>query len=146
MALNHIVVMGRLTRDPELRHTGSGIPVASFTLAVDRDYKAKDAERETDFIDIVAWRHLGEFASKYFSKGRAAVVSGRLEIRNYTDKENVKRRVAEIIAENIYFADSKRDDNGTTNSSYGSNHGSGTGDSGNESYPVLDDDDGELPF
>ena len=89
--LNHIVLMGRLTRDPELRRTGSGVAVASFTLAVDRDYAAQGAEKETDFVDIVAWRSTAEFVSKYFSKGRMAVVSGRLQIRNWQDKEGNKR-------------------------------------------------------
>ena len=108
--LNHIVIMGRLTRDPELRRTGSGIAVASFTLAVDRDFAPKDGgERETDFIDCVAWRQAGEFVSKYFAKGRMAVVSGRLQIRNWTDKDGNKRRSAEVIAESVYFGDSKRD-------------------------------------
>ena len=109
--LNHIVIMGRLTRDPELRRTGSGIAVAGFTLAVDRDYSSKDGgERETDFIDCVAWRQTGEFVSKYFTKGRMAVVSGRLQIRNWTDKDGGKRRTAEIVADNVYFGDSKRTD------------------------------------
>ena len=105
--LNHITIMGRLTRDPELRRTGSGIAVTSFTLAVDRDYKAKDAEKEVDFIDCVAWRNTGEFVGKYFTKGRMAVVSGKLQIRGWTDKEGNKRRTAEVLAENVYFADSK---------------------------------------
>lgn len=108
--LNHIVLMGRLTRDPELRHTGSGVAVASFTLAVDHDYQSKDSgERGVDFIDIVAWRNTAEFVSKYFAKGRMAVVSGRLQIRNWTDKEGNKRRSAEVVADNIYFGDSKKD-------------------------------------
>lgn len=107
--LNHIVLMGRLTRDPELRRTGSGIAVASFTLAVDRDFAAQGAERETDFVDIVAWRSTAEFVSRYFTKGRMAVVSGRLQIRNWTDKEGNKRRSAEVVADNVYFGDSKRD-------------------------------------
>ena len=107
--LNHIVLMGRLTRDPELRRTGSGVAVASFTLAVDRDYAAQGAEKETDFVDIVAWRNTAEFVSKYFTKGRMAVVSGRLQIRNWQDKEGNKRRSAEIVAESVYFGDSKRD-------------------------------------
>lgn len=112
--LNHIVLMGRLTRDPELRRTGSGVAVASFTLAVDRDFGGRDGgERETDFIDIVAWRSTAEFVSKYFAKGRMAVVSGRLQIRGWTDKEGNKRRSAEVVADNVYFGDSKRDnDNG----------------------------------
>lgn len=108
--LNHIVLMGRLTRDPELRRTGSGIAVASFTLAVDRDFNSRETgEKETDFIDIVAWRSTAEFVSKYFSKGRMAVVSGRLQIRNWNDKEGNKRRSAEVVADNVYFGDSKRD-------------------------------------
>ena len=107
--LNHIVLMGRLTRDPELRRTGSGVAVASFTLAVDRDYAAQGAEKETDFVDIVAWRNTAEFVSKYFAKGRMAVVTGRLQIRNWQDKEGNKRRSAEVVADNVYFGDSKRD-------------------------------------
>ena len=109
--LNHITIMGRLVRDPELRHTQSNTPVASFTLAVDRDYGGKDgAERQTDFIDCVAWRGTGEFVSKYFSKGSMAVVSGRLQIRDWTDKEGNKRRSAEVVAESVYFGESKKRD------------------------------------
>ena len=104
--LNHIVLMGRLVRDVELRTTTSGAAVASFTLACDRDYKAEGGERETDFVDIVAWRGTADFVSKYFHKGQMAVVSGRLQIRNWTDKEGNKRRSAEIVAENVYFGDS----------------------------------------
>ena len=100
--LNHIVLMGRLTRDPELRRTGSGVAVASFTLAVDRDFAAQGAEKETDFVDIVAWRNTAEFVSRYFTKGRMAVVTGRLQIRNWTDKEGNKRRSAEVVADNVY--------------------------------------------
>ncbi len=107
--LNHIVLMGRLTRDPELRRTGSGTAVASFSLAVDRDFKNQNGEKETDFIDIVAWRNTAEYVSKYFTKGRMAVVTGRLQIRNWTDKEGGKRRSAEVVADNVYFADSKKD-------------------------------------
>ena len=119
--LNHIVLMGRLTRDPELRRTGSGVAVASFTLAVDRDYAAQGAEKETDFVDIVAWRNTAEFVSKYFAKGRMAVVTGRLQIRNWQDKEGNKRRSAEVVADNVYFGDSKRDnaDCGSFNQSQG---------------------------
>ena len=119
--LNHIVLMGRLTRDPELRRTGSGVAVASFTLAVDRDYAVQGAEKETDFVDIVAWRNTAEFVSKYFTKGRMAVVSGRLQIRNWQDKEGNKRRSAEVVADNVYFGDSKRDsaDGGSFNQSQG---------------------------
>lgn len=106
--LNHIAIMGRLTRDPELRHTGSGVAVASFTVAVDRDFgKNENGEKEVDFIDCVAWRSTAEFVSKYLSKGRVAVVSGKLQIRNWTDKDGNKRRNAEVIADNVYFGDSK---------------------------------------
>lgn len=105
--LNKIVLMGRLTRDPELRQTPTGNSVVSFTLACDRDFAAQGAEKETDFVDIVAWRGTAEFVSKYFSKGRMAVVSGRLQIRNWQDKDGNKRRSAEIVAENVYFGDSK---------------------------------------
>ena len=107
--LNNIVIMGRLTRDPELRRTGSGVAVASFTLAVDRDFASQGGEKETDFVDIVAWRSTAEFVSKYFTKGRMAVVSGRLQIRNWQDKEGNKRRSAEILADHVYFGEAKRD-------------------------------------
>ena len=106
--LNKIILMGRLTRDPELRKTGSGTAVTSFTLAVDRDFKTQDGEKETDFIDIVAWRGTAEFVFKYFAKGRMAVVEGRLQIRNWTDKDGGNRRSAEVIAESVYFGDSKK--------------------------------------
>ncbi len=136
--LNHIVIMGRLTRDPELRRTGSGIAVASFTLAVDRDFgKTETGERETDFIDIVAWRSSAEFVSKYFFKGRMAVVSGRLQIRNWIDKEGNKRRSAEVVADNIYFGDSKRDnqDNSYGAQSYGGqSYGGGQTFDGGQSF------------
>jgi len=147
--LNHITIMGRLVRDPELRRTGSGIAVTSFTLAVDRDYKAKDAEKETDFIDCVAWRNTGEFVGKYFTKGRMAVVSGKLQIRGWTDKDGNKRRTAEVLAENVYFADSK---------SEGTDSKQNTGGFVPPAYPAgsyappagdfapLDDDDAQLPF
>lgn len=106
--LNKIVIMGRLTRDPELRRTQSGIAVTSFTLAVDRDFKSQDGEKETDFIDCVAWRQTAEFVSKYLAKGRMAVAEGRLQLRDWTDRNGGKRRSAEILAENVYFADSKK--------------------------------------
>lgn len=133
--LNKIVLMGRLTRDPELRHTQSGTAVASFSLAVDRDFKGQDGEKETDFIDVVAWRNTGEFVSKYFSKGRMAVVSGRLQIRDWTDKDGNKRRSAEVIAENVYFGDSKNKDS-SSNASGG----------GGQDFAEVGEDDGELPF
>lgn len=107
--LNHITIMGRLTKDPELRRTQSGTSVTSFSLAVDRDFKTQSGEKETDFIECVAWKNTAEFVSKYFQKGRMAVVSGRLQLRDWTDKEGTKRRSAEIIAYNVYFADSKQD-------------------------------------
>lgn len=133
--LNKIVLMGRLTRDPELRHTQSGTAVASFSLAVDRDFKGQDGEKETDFIDVVAWRNTGEFVNKYFSKGRMAVVSGRLQIRDWTDKDGNKRRSAEVIAENVYFGDSKNKDSGSNASSGGA-----------QDFAEVGEDDGELPF
>ena len=154
--LNHIVLMGRLTRDPELRRTGSGVAVASFSLAVDRDFGSRETgERETDFIDIVAWRSTAEFVSKYFTKGRMAVVSGRLQIRNWTDKEGNKRRSAEVIADNIYFGDSKRDAQGDPMSAAPSfNAPSYTPSFGTPSAPaapvsdfaMLEEDDEQLPF
>ena len=107
--LNHIVIMGRLTRDPELRHTQSGIAVASFTVAVDRDYSSRDSgERQTDFINCVAWRSTGEFISKYFTKGSMIIVAGRLQVRSYTDKDGNNRTAYEIVAENVYFGESNR--------------------------------------
>ena len=159
--LNHIVIMGRLTRDPELRRTGSGIAVASFTVAVDRDFgKNENGEKETDFIDCVAWRQTGEFVSKYFTKGRMAVVSGRLQIRPWTDKDGNKRRTAEIVADNVYFGDSKRD--GDSGNAYGGNAYGGNSYAapaapayGGYSAPaaapasdfaMLSDDDAQLPF
>lgn len=106
--LNHIVIMGRLTREPELRRTGIGTAVAAFTVAVDRDYAQQGQEKETDFIDCVAWAQRGEFVAKYFGKGSMIVVSGRLQIRNWTDNNGNKRRSAEINADNVWFGESKR--------------------------------------
>ena len=141
--LNHIVIMGRLVRDPELRRTGSGIAVASFTLAVDRDFSGRDGgEKETDFIDCVAWRQTGEFVSKYLRKGRMAAVSGRLQIRSWTDKDGNKRRTAEVVADNVYFADSKKDDNGGGN--YGGYPAPGAAPASD--FAMLEDDDAQLPF
>ena len=145
--LNHIVLMGRLTRDPELRRTGSGVAVASFTLAVDRDFTAQGAERETDFVDIVAWRNTAEFVSKYFAKGRMAVVTGRLQIRNWQDKEGNKRRSAEVVADNVYFGDSKRD--GASGGdyappAYGSPASTYSAPAGGGFAEI--EEDGELPF
>ena len=132
--LNKIILMGRLTRDPELRKTQSGTAVTSFTLAVDRDYKPQDGERETDFIDIVAWRGTGEFVSKYFTKGRMAVVEGRLQVRDWTDKDGNKRRSTEVVADNVYFGDSKRSESGTPAEPSG------------ELQELPDEEKGELPF
>ena len=148
--LNHITIMGRLTRDPELRRTGSGIAVTSFTLAVDRDFgKNENGERETDFIDCVAWRQTGEFVSKYFAKGRMAVVSGRLQIRGWTDKDGNKRRTAEVVADNVYFGDSKRD--GDSGASFGAAPAPSFGGysapvAPASEFTMLDDDDAQLPF
>ncbi len=140
--LNHITIMGRLTRDPELRRTGSGVAVTSFTVAVDRDFSPKDgSDKETDFIDCVAWRNTGEFVSKYFTKGSMAVVSGRLQIRSWTDKDGNKRRTAEVVADNVYFGDSKR---GTENSSATPNYGGYAAPASD--FEMLDDDDAQLPF
>ena len=163
--LNHIVLMGRLTRDPELRYTQSQTPVASFSLAVDRDF-GRGEEKQTDFIDCVAWRQTGEFVSKYFQKGSMAVVSGRLQMRDWTDRDGNKRRSAEVVVDNVYFGESKRRegesrDNYGPRDSYGSrdNYNSrdsyGQRDSRQDSAPrqaapsafsELDDGDGELPF
>ena len=160
--LNKIFLMGRLTRDPELRRTQTGTPVASFSLAVDRDFKDKTTgERTTDFIDVVAWRQTAEFVSRYFTKGRMAVVEGRLQIRDWTDKEGGKRRSAEVIADNIYFGDSKRDGDGGSSYSTGFNQsgysagsysapaapsGYGAPPADGDQFAELSDDDGELPF
>ena len=161
--LNHITIMGRLTRDPELRRTGSGVAVASFTVAVDRDFSGRDGgERETDFIDCVAWRQTGEFVSKYFTKGSMMVVSGRLQIRNWNDKDGNKRRTAEVVADNVYFGESKRNSDGGNyaGNSYGGNtYGGNTYNAPAPSYggysapaapasdfAMLDDDDAQLPF
>ena len=111
--LNRIVLMGRLTRDPELRRTQNGTAVTSFTLAVDRDFKSQSGEKETDFIDCVAWRNTAEFVSKYFTKGRLAVAEGRLQLRDWTDRDGNKRRSAEVVVDNVYFGESKRESSGS---------------------------------
>ena len=148
--LNHIILMGRLTRDPELRRTGSGVAVASFTLAVDRDFGNKETgEKETDFIDIVTWRNTAEFVSRYFSKGRMAVVSGRLQIRNWTDKEGGKRRSAEVVADNVYFGDSKREgDNGGSFAPFASDSAPAPAPAEGKTsdFEMLEEDDSNLPF
>ena len=148
--MNQVVLMGRLTRDPELRHTQTGTAVASFTLAVDRGFAPKDGgERQTDFIDIVAWRNTAEFVSKYFTKGQMAAVTGRLQIRDWMDKENNKRRSAEIIAENVYFTESKKNREGgggyapADKSDYQGGYQSPVAGS---DFAELEDDDGDLPF
>lgn len=163
--LNHIVLMGRLTRDPELRYTQSQIPVASIRIAVDRDF-GRGEEKQTDFIDVTAWRQTAEFVSKYFQKGRMIVVSGRLQMRDWTDKDGNKRTSAEVVADNVYFGDSnRREDSGSApGRDYGGYSGggrdagyrdSGYRESGGReqrqpaapsSFAELDDGDGELPF
>lgn len=159
--LNRIILMGRLTRDPELRHTQTGTPVASFSLAVDRDFKDRTTgEKTTDFIDIVAWRQTAEFVSRYFTKGRLAVVEGRLQLRDWTDKDGNKRRAAEVVADNVYFGDSKRDAEAggyvAPTGGYGAPGGyappaapaSGAyaPPAAGDQFAELSDDDGELPF
>ena len=138
--LNQITIMGRLTRDPEMRRTGSGVAVTSFTIACDRDF-GQNGQKETDFIDVTAWRSTAEFVNKYFTKGRMAVVSGRLQIRNWTDKDGKNRRSAEVVADNVYFADSKKDDS----NSFGT-HNFGTVSAAASNFAMLDDDDSQLPF
>lgn len=137
--LNHITVMGRLTRDPELRSTNTGIPVASFTLAVERDVKDQAGDRKTDVIDVVAWRGTGEFAARNFHKGDLAVVCGRLEIRNWTDKDGGKRKSAEIVASNIYFTGGKKTDPQQEPAATYSAEAPGFAD-------ISAADDGDLPF
>ena len=153
--LNHITIMGRLVRDPELRRTGSGVAVASFRVAVDRDYQSKDGgERKADFIDCVAWRQTGEFISKYFTKGRMIIVDGRLEMRDWTDKEGNKRTSAEVNVANAYFGDSKRDgdNSGSFGGGYSAPASSGFGGYSAPSgapasdFAMLSDDDAQLPF
>ena len=169
--LNHITIMGRLTRDPELRTTQSGVSVTSFTVAVDRDFGGRDGgEKQTDFIDCVAWRQTGEFISKYFTKGRMAVVSGRLQSRKWETKEGDKRTSWEVVVDNAYFGDSRRDSDSSRSDNYGSNYGNSYSNAGNSyssnaqssyggydsgrsgapapsnTFVELDDGDGELPF
>lgn len=168
--LNCITIMGRLTRDPELRRTGNGIAVASFTVAVDRDF-SQDGKKETDFIDCVAWRQAGEFVSKYFRKGSMIVVKGRLQIRNWNDKDGNKRKTAEVVADNCYFGSTKNDSGGSNNNSGYSNNGNGYGNNGadysgyaggydnsygggtysppqygSNDYAYIEDDDPRLPY
>ena len=140
--LNKIIIMGRLTRDPELRRTGSGTSVTSFSLACDRDFKSQSGEKETDFIEVVAWKNTAEFVSKYFSKGRMAVVEGRLQIRDWTDKAGNKRTTAEVVAENVYFADSKRSE---SNDNQKENFNALSGRLSDDFVPISEED-GEIPF
>ena len=163
--LNRIIIMGRLVRDPELRTTQSGTSVTSFTLAVDRDFKSRESgEKSTDFIDVVAWRQTAEFVCKYFSKGRMAVAEGRLQIREWKDKDGNNRRTAEVVAENVYFGDSKRDGAGDAgygapaygNAGYGASaapaygappaYGGGYGAGESSGFSEISDEDGDLPF
>ena len=145
MSLNHICLQGRICNEIELRRTGTGVPVASFTLAVDRDFSKDGAERETDFIEVVCWKNTAEFVHKYFGKGRMAVVSGRLQIRNWQDKDGNKRKTAEVVADNVYFGDSKKDADTSNKSDY-------TGFVPNRvaapasDFAMLTDDDAQLPF
>lgn len=168
--LNTIIIQGRIVRDPELRRTGSGIAVASFTVAVDRDF-AQDGKKETDFIDCVAWRQTGEFVSKYFRKGSMIVVKGRLQIRSWTDKDGNKRKTAEVVADNCYFGSTKSDSDSSNNNSGYSNSNNGYGNNGadysgyaggydnsygggtysppqygNNDYAYIEDDDPKLPY
>ena len=150
--LNKIFLMGRLTRDPELRRTASGTAVTSFSLAVDRDFKSQNGEKETDFIDVVAWRSTAEFVSKYFTKGRMAGVEGRLQIRDWTDRDGGKRRSAEVIADNVYFGDSRREGAGDFGAAPG--YSAPMGGRSNYAAPMdnhsdfaeIGEEDGELPF
>ena len=141
--LNKVVIMGRFTKAPELRRTGSGTAVTSFSLACDRDFKSQSGEKETDFIEVVAWKNTAEFVSKYFSKGRMAVVEGRLQIRDWTDKDGGKRRSAEVVADNVYFADSKRSE---SNDNQKENFNALSGRLSDDFVPALNDDTSELPF
>ena len=152
--LNRIVLMGRLVADPELRTTPAGVTVATFRVACDRDFRNKQTgERETDFINVVVWRQTAEFVSRYFAKGRMAVVEGRLQIRNYTDRDGNKRTAAEVVAENVYFGDSRRDgDSGSyapppfAQSAPASSSGGYAAPTGEDQFAELADDDGDLPF
>ena len=140
--LNKVVIMGRFTKDPELRRTGSGTAVTSFSLACDRDFKSQSGDKETDFIEVVAWKNTAEFVSKYFSKGRMAVVEGRLQIRDWTDKDGGKRRSAEVVADNVYFADSKRSE---SNDNQKENFNALSGRLSDDFVPISEED-GEIPF
>ena len=140
--LNKVVIMGRFTKDPELRRTGSGTAVTSFSLACDRDFKSQSGEKETDFIEVVAWKNTAEFVSKYFGKGRMAVVDGRLQIRDWTDKDGNRRTTAEVVADNVYFADSKRSE---SDDNQKENFNALSGRLSNDFVPISEED-GETPF
>ena len=147
--LNKIVIMGRLAKDPELRRTQSGVSVTSFRIACDRDFKSQSGEKETDWIDVVAWRSTAEFVSKYFSKGRMAIVEGRLQTRDWTDKEGNKRVATEVVADNVYFGDSKRDgapagDSYASAAPVGGGYAAPVG--GGDRFAEIDEEDGDLPF
>lgn len=135
--LNKVFLQGRLVADPELRHTQQGTPVASYRLAVDRDYKSKDSNAQnTDFVNIVSWRNTAEFVSRYFTKGRMMLVEGRLQMRNYTDKDGNRRVAAEVVTDNVHFADSRKDGSNNEDGSLQESAG----------FEELADDDGDLPF
>lgn len=143
--LNKIVIMGRLTRDPEYRTTGAGTSVVNFSVAVDRDFPGQSGEKETDFIDCVAWKHTAEFVAKYFTKGSMIVVFGRLQIRNWTDKDGGKRRAAEVMAESIYFGESKRATNANTVSTGPASYSQSPAIAAHD-FVLLDGPDEQLPF
>ena len=166
--LNKIFLMGRLVADPELKQTTSGLPVVTFRIAVDRDRRNKETgERDADFVTIVAWRNTAEFVSRYFSKGRMAIVEGRLQIRPYTDRDGNKGSATEVVADNIYFGDSRRDSDGGGYQAPSGGYQAPSGGyssapartypaphpstydapaAGADQFTELDDDDGELPF
>lgn len=133
--LNKVFMQGRLVADPELRHTPNGVAVASFRIAVDRDFKDKSGERQADFVNVIAWRAIGEFVSKFFSKGRMAIVEGKLQSRNYEDKDGNKRYALEVIADNVYFGDSKKDQEPEKEPEFQP-----------PQFTEYQDDDGDLPF
>ena len=144
--MNHIVIMGRLTKDPERRETQTGVPVTSFTLAVDRPYTPKDgSEKKADFIPVVAWRNTADFVAKYFTKGQMAAVSGRLEVREWTDKENNRRWTTEVIADNVYFTGSRKE-SGLGPAEPKESYGAGYTPVESSEFAELDMDDGDLPF
>lgn len=152
--LNHTVIMGRLVRDPELRRTGSGIAVTSFSVAVERDIAPQGQEKETDFFDCVAWRNTAEFIAKHFTKGRMIIVAGKLQTRSWTDKDGNKRKTIEIVADNAYFGDSKPQGGSYNapapadqNAGYGNNYGgSYGGHPAGSDWAMLDEDDAQLPY